>query len=65
MNRRTVRLGTPQGHVLDLLQRQLMPPALVAEFIKTFHAELHRLTGELKAQAASTQRELAVLDRNI
>jgi DNA invertase Pin-like site-specific DNA recombinase len=64
-NRRTVRLGILQHHVLDLLQRQLMQPALVAEFIKTFNAELHRLTGELRAQAASAQRERAVLDRKI
>ncbi len=64
-NRRTVRLRLLEGHVLSLLQRQLMQPELVAEFIKAFNAELHRLTSELRVQAASTQRERSALERKI
>jgi hypothetical protein len=42
-----------------------MQPELVAEFIKAFNAELHRLTSELRVQAASSQRERSALERKI
>jgi hypothetical protein len=64
-NRRTVRRQTLEARVLDLLERQLMQPALVAEFVAAFNEELARQAAEQKSQAANRQRDRATLDRRI
>jgi site-specific DNA recombinase len=64
-NRRTVRRQTLEAHVLDLLNRQLMQPDLVAEFVAAFNEEVKRVAAEQKSQAASRQRDRAALDRKI
>jgi site-specific DNA recombinase len=64
-NRRTVRRERLEAEVLDLLGRQLMQPALVAEFVTAFNEELGRLAGEQKGLAAAQHRERAALDRKI
>ena len=64
-NRRTIRRGPLEAHVMELLARQLMQPELVAEFIKAYHLEWQRLVGEMRSQAGSRQREHAALDRKI
>jgi hypothetical protein len=64
-NRRTISRAVVQERVIDALRRQLMQPALVAEFIAEFNKEWRRLAVEVRAQAASHQRERAALDRRI
>jgi hypothetical protein len=64
-NRRTISRAVVQERVIDALRRQLMQPALVAEFIAEFNKEWRRLAVEVKAQTASHQRERAALDRRI
>jgi hypothetical protein len=64
-NRRTVRRQILEAHVLDLLERQLMQPALVAEFVAAFNEELARQVAERKSEATNRQRDRAALDRRI
>jgi DNA invertase Pin-like site-specific DNA recombinase len=64
-NRRTLRRAVLETHVLDLLGRQLMRPAFVAEFVAAYNEELKRSAVTEKAQATSRQRERTALDRKI
>ena len=64
-NTRTVRMGVLEGQVLELLQRQLMRPDALAEFVTTFNAEWERVAAEAKAAAHGRQRDQAALDRKI
>jgi hypothetical protein len=58
-------LAVLETQVLGLLERQLMQPGLVAEFVTAFNLRLEQATAELRAQAASSQRERTALDRKI
>ncbi len=51
--------------MLDLLARDLMQPALMAEFVSAFNKAALRLKAELKTQAATRLRDRAALDRKI
>jgi DNA invertase Pin-like site-specific DNA recombinase len=64
-NRRTVRRASIERHVMGVLSRQLMQPERLAAFVQAFHAEWESLDGELKAQAASRQRERQAVERKI
>ena len=64
-NTRTVRRVVLESYVLDILGRELMQPALVADFISAYNEEYRRLSGELKAQSGARQRERAAVDRKI
>ncbi len=64
-NRRTCRRAALEGHVLDLLGRQLMQPDLLGTFMTAFDAEWERLDGELRVEAATRQRERQAVERRI
>lgn len=62
-----VRVRRPQlqARVLAALERQLMPPDLLAEFVRAFTAEWNRLTREQGAAALRQQRELQAVERKL
>jgi len=54
-----------EAHVLDVLGRQLMDPALVAEFVAAFSAEWNRMIAEHRADSEAQRRELQGIERKI
>ena len=64
-NTRRVLRSKLQAHVLEVLGRQLMDPALVAEFITEFSSEWNRLIAEHGAGGEVRRRELQGVERKI
>ena len=64
-SRLSIRRGVLESYVLDALQRQLMAPELVEEFVREFHAELNRARSVRGAERAAAARKFEQIDRQI
>ena len=64
-NAHTIKVDQLEERVLCGLKERLLAPEMVAEFARSYHAEVNRLRAEKSAHEARTSRELADLDRRI
>jgi site-specific DNA recombinase len=62
-NRLTIHTDRYEAEVLDLLQSNLLHPDLVASYVKEYHLEHARRTGDAGKERASVQRRLGDADR--
>jgi len=61
----TFYLDTIERAVLSGLKRELHHPEVMAEWVRTYHAERKRLAGKRDAERAGAERRIAVLGRDI
>lgn len=64
-NTKRLQRAKLEAHVMEVLGRQLMDPAHVAEFVAAFSDEWNRLIAEHRTGGEARRRELQVVERKI
>lgn len=64
-NNRTIRVAELERRVLEGIERRLLAPEIVAEFLKEYHSEQRRLRKEASRQRHEADKRVHDLDRHI
>jgi DNA invertase Pin-like site-specific DNA recombinase len=64
-NNRTIKNDNYEQQVLEHLQHQLLAPELVAEYVREYHREHARLSGEGQRERGTIERRLAEAKRKV
>jgi site-specific DNA recombinase len=64
-NNRTIRVAELERRVLEGIERRLLAPEIIAEFLKEYHSEQRRLRKEANRQRHEADKRVHDLDRHI
>jgi site-specific DNA recombinase len=64
-NNRTIRVAELERRVLDGIERRLLSPDTIAEFLREYQAEQKRLRSEACRQRREVEKRVSALDRQI
>ena len=62
---RTIRVAELERRVLEGIERRLLAPEIIAEFLKEYHSEQRRLRKEASRQRREADKRVCDLDRHI